>query len=85
MSQRKAVLDLYRRLNRIAKEVFDQDARALKEAQGKIRTEFKKNAAVDGEKEIAEKIKVKKLFLSRLRITNAHPQPGTHPKCSTDS
>ncbi|KAG5681756.1 hypothetical protein PVAND_011165 [Polypedilum vanderplanki] len=58
MSQRKVVLDLYKKLNKIAKEVFGDDVKALKEAQVKIRTEFRKNINLESEQEISEKIKI---------------------------
>lgn len=60
MSSRKTVLELYKRLNKIAKEVFDQDVRALKQAQEKIRIEFRKNKDLEKQDEIDQKIKVGK-------------------------
>ena len=60
MSSRKTVLELYKSLNKIAKEVFDQDVRALKQAKEKIRIEFRKNKDLESQDEIAQKIKVNK-------------------------
>lgn len=62
---RRTVLELYKKLNKIAKEVFDQDVRALNEAKNKIRLEFRKNKDLQGDA-INEKIKVNKPFLHRL-------------------
>lgn len=54
----KKVLDLYKRLFRICKEVFDQDNRAMSEARQRIRIEFRKNKILEKSAEIEEKIKV---------------------------
>lgn len=56
----KKVLELYKRLFRICKEVFDQDNRALGEAKQRIRVEFKKNKILEKPAEIEEKIQVRK-------------------------
>jgi len=60
MSSRKTVLELYKRLNKIAKEVFDKDVRALNQAKEKIRIEFRKNKDLENQDEIDQKIKVNK-------------------------
>lgn len=57
MSNRK-VLELYKTLHKISKEVFDQDTRALNEAKRRIQLEFKKNKILEKPKEIDDKIKV---------------------------
>lgn len=57
MSQSKRVLDLYKKLFRVCKEVFEEDKRALNEAKQRIRVEFRKNKNIEA-KEIEEKIKV---------------------------
>jgi hypothetical protein len=59
MSNRR-VLNLYKRLHRVCKEVFNQDMRALSEANRRIQLEFKKNKTLEKPEEIEEKIKVTK-------------------------
>lgn len=59
MSNRR-VLELFKRLHKISKEVFDKDKRALSEAQKRIQLEFKKNKELAKSEEIEEKIKVRR-------------------------
>jgi hypothetical protein len=58
-NSRAAVLDLYKRLFRVCRHVFDEDVKALSEAQKRIRAEFRKNKNLEKEEEIQEKIKVR--------------------------
>lgn len=58
MSNRRVVLELYKKLLKVSKDVFTEDARALTEANLRIQLEFKKNKKILDEKEIQEKLKV---------------------------
>lgn len=61
---RNYILKLYKNLHKVSKEVFDQDVRALKEAQTRIRLEFRKNKDLEKQEEISEKIKVRNVNFS---------------------
>lgn len=66
----KRVIELYKRLHKISREVFDQDARALSEAKRRIELEFKKNKHLEKSEEIEEKIKVKLVIFCSFKYLN---------------